>query len=103
MNVVYLAGPITGVKDYWRPFCEAKFELTRRYIKVLDPTTLPEGMTTQQYMRVCLAMVDDADAVLMLPGWENSNGATIEAMYAKYIGKPVFKSVEELKSALLLT
>lgn len=101
MSVVYLAGPITGVKDYWRPFCEAKFELKRRYVQVLDPTTLPDGMTPAQYMRICLAMVDDADAVLLMPGWENSQGATVEAMYAKYIGKPVFKSIEDLERVLL--
>ena len=103
MSVVYIAGPITGVKDYWRPFSEARWDLARRSVRVLDPTTLPEGMTAGQYMRVCLAMVDDADAVLLLPGWEKSNGATIEAMYARYIGKPVCKDIAELERTLSLT
>ena len=101
MNVIYIAGPITGVSEYWKPFLEARTELRRLNLRVLDPTTLPEGMTTAQYMRVCLAMVDDADALLLLPGWDNSQGATVEAMYARYIGKPLFKSIQDLERALL--
>jgi nucleoside 2-deoxyribosyltransferase len=45
-------------------------------------------MTNEQYARVCLAMVDSADAVLSLPGWDESDGACLERRYALYTGKP---------------
>ncbi len=98
--VVYIAGPITGVKDYWAPFCENRWSLVREGVtRILDPTTLPEGMTTEQYMRICFAMIDVADVVVMLPGWQGSNGATLESVYCRYIGKPVYDSVEALVEA----
>lgn len=39
---------------------------------VLNPAHLPEGMKSADYMRICLAMIDSADLVAFLPGWESS-------------------------------
>lgn len=46
-------------------------------------------MTSADYMRICFAMIDTADCLYMLDGWENSPGACLEKMYADYIGKTV--------------
>jgi hypothetical protein len=36
-------------------------------------------------------MLDAADAVLLLDGWEQSTGATIEKLFADYQGKKIYK------------
>lgn len=38
-------------------------------------------------MRICFAMVDSADCVVLLPNANESEGAMLEKNYAEYIGK----------------
>lgn len=92
---VYIAGPITGVEDYRERFAEAERHLTAQGYIALNPAILPEGMSPADYMRICLAMLDTADAVAMIPGWGKSIGAGIERALAEYEGKPVW--LEALK------
>lgn len=99
-KLVYIAGPITGVAKYWEPFEEMAEEVRAVGYIPLIPTWQPEGLSNAQYMRMCLAMLDAADAVLLLPGWRDSIGATIEAAYAAYVEKPTAESIEKLKEAL---
>lgn len=88
-KVVYIAGPITGVEKYWEPFEQAENDLTALGCIPLTPTRLPAGLTNEQYTRIDMAMLDSADAVLFLQGWEDSKGATLEHVCAKYIKKPI--------------
>nr|DAL51615.1 MAG TPA_asm: protein of unknown function (DUF4406) [Caudoviricetes sp.] len=46
-------------------------------------------MGKADYMRICLAMLDSADAIGLLHGWGNSPGARIEHDLARYNGKQV--------------
>jgi nucleoside 2-deoxyribosyltransferase len=98
--VVYIAGPITGVPGYHAEFGAAEARLAGAGYIPLNPARLPEGMTKAQYMRICFAMIDSADAVLLLPGSYKSDGCTVEYTYAKYIGKPTAHSIDEVKAAL---
>ena len=88
-KTIYIAGPITGVERYWEAFEAAEDIITELGHIALTPSRLPGGMTNAQYMRMCFAMIDSADAVLFLPGWNNSAGATLEKQYCSYINKPV--------------
>lgn len=86
---IYIAGKITGEPDY-----KQKFSETEEYFKtigyaVLNPADLPSGMSPADYMRICLAMVDTADAIYLLPNHIDSKGAEIELRYAEYIGKRI--------------
>lgn len=99
-KVVYISGPITGVERYWEAFEKAEEELEAAGYIALVPTRLPKGLTNEQYMRIDLAMIDVADAVLFLPDSDRSKGAFLEFQYCKYIDKPVCDDIETLKEVL---
>lgn len=86
---VYIAGKITGDKNYRDKFAKAEQVLTAMGHCVLNPAHLPEGMEQGDYMRICLAMIDCADGVVLLPDWRESDGARLERAYAEKIGKEV--------------
>lgn len=93
---VYIAGPITGVAKYWEAFEAADDELSGLGFAVISPARLPLGLRNEQYAQINMASIDAVDAVLFLPGWQKSKGATLEKAYCEYIGKPTAYSVEEL-------
>jgi nucleoside 2-deoxyribosyltransferase len=87
-KVVYIAGPITGVERYWEAFEHAEDILLGLGYIPLSPAHLPNGMTNAQYARMCLAQIDSADVVLLLPNYTESFGARLEREYCCYIDKP---------------
>lgn len=99
-KVIYIAGPVDGVEQYWTPFEKAQDDLEATGFIALSPTWQPKGMSNEQYMRICLAMIDSADGVLFLPGWATSLGASLERKYCEYIGKPCSSSIQTLKEVL---
>ena len=88
-DVVYIAGPITGHDDYLERFCTAEIVLDAEGWIVLNPADLPQGMSREKYMPICLTMLEQADAIYMLHGWEDSRGATVEYLLAAYQGKEI--------------
>lgn len=96
-KVIYIAGPITGVEKYWEAFEKAEDELTAKGYIALTPTRLPYNLGNAKAMKICLAMIDQADAVYFLPGWHMSIGANLEMHYCKYIGKPYCTKIESLE------
>ena len=86
---IYLAGKITGNPYYTAEFDYHAIAYEAEGHIVLNPAELPEGMTKEDYMRICFAMIDVADKVCFIPGWSGSAGARLEYDYCTYIGKPV--------------
>lgn len=88
---VYIAGPMTGQKDYNRPqFNAAEKYYKNKGFKVLNPAILPDDLPRNAYMPICLAMLEQADAIALLPHFISSMGAVIEHKYANYQGKEVW-------------
>lgn len=89
---VYIAGPMTGIEDYnRRAFYKAHFAIGFYCKGVLNPASLPTTLADHgMYMAICLPMVDAADALILLEGWENSRGATTEKERADARGIPVY-------------
>lgn len=95
-KVVYIAGPITGVVEYWKAFEDAEDKLEAAGYVPLSPARLPWNLGDDKAMPICLAMINAADAVCFLPGWGRSVGAQLEMAYCKYTDKPHF-NLDELE------
>lgn len=91
---IYIAGKITGEPNYKEKFDIAATSLEEQGHIVLNPAELPEGMLTADYMRICFAMIDTADAIYLLNGWYSSIDAFIERDYAMYTGKSILTEGE---------
>lgn len=98
---VFISGPITGIEKYYEAFEQAMDELSAAGFIPLTPSWQPQGLTNTQYMRICLAMIDTADAVLFLPNWPLSKGSRLERMYCNYTEKPYAESIDALKEVLI--
>ena len=83
----YIAGKITGDKNYRRKFQTAREKLEEHGFTVINPAELPEGMRPEDYMRICLAMMDSADIVAFLPDYDQSRGARLEWEWCQYVSK----------------
>ena len=98
--IIYVAGKMTGLENKGRArFNEAEKKLSDLGHIVLNPSTLPDGLTNKDYMIIGTSMIDVADAIYVLSGWESSLGTKLEIHYAEYTGKKVLfegKDDEEL-------
>jgi hypothetical protein len=94
---IYIAGPMTGYADFNFPAFHAAAErLARAGWEVCNPAENFGGRTDlprESYLRLDLAMLSHCDAVAMLPGWENSRGATLEYAVACELGCDIIDAV----------
>lgn len=102
---VYLAGPMSGLPDYNL----AAFRYASRFLRevsglhVYNPheadaeldgfdATRDEALPHRHYMRRDLAWITEhADAVVVLPGWQDSRGARLEVHAAMVCDIPVLR------------
>lgn len=104
---VYLCGPMSGIENYNREaFDNARDFLSESGVLVQSPVDLNTDSTGKfpcrgynEAMKVDIAAMCLCDAVVVLPGWENSQGAALEHFIAVRLGIPV---VRYLISVVLL-
>lgn len=94
---VYISGKITGCEDTAQEvFSKYENILKEKGYTPLNPykvvcSGMPDTLEHREYMHVAFALLDLADYIFMIPGWETSCGASQEYGYAKA------KGVTELK------
>ena len=99
MKTVYLAGKISGDPYYFSKFYEATKTLEEAGFAVLHGARLPgKGFTWDQYMRITWAMLEECEAVCMLPDWKESRGAAYEYGQAVAQDKEIFYFAEWLEA-----
>ena len=92
---IYIAGKIAGDRRYRAKFREAAKTLEAAGHVVLNPATLPDGLTDGDYMRIALAMLEASDLAVFLPDYQESRGAMVEwavlllSMLAEKMSAPV--------------
>lgn len=97
-KIVFISGPMTGHKNYNREaFINAESKLLFLGYVPLNPARLPDGLTREAYMRIDQAMLKEADAIYLLPGWKGSSGASEEKALAEMCGLQI---LEEYKTDL---
>lgn len=83
---IYISGGITGVSNYQAHFDGAQAGLESKGYEVINPAAvnaqLPESTTYEEYMEMSHTMLDMADVIFMLIGWEESSGASWELQHA---------------------
>ena len=84
---VYLAGRITGRKNYRDEFAKAAQELRLKGFTVFNPAAANlEGLGLRKIMSYELSwLCEEADAIAVQKGWWRSGGARIEWLLAKYL------------------
>ena len=88
---LYIAGPMTGLPEFNYPaFQDAERRLIAAGHEVESPATpgQVDGWGWRDYMRRGIRQMLDCDGVALLPGWEDSRGASIEARLARSLEMP---------------
>ena len=87
--IVYLSGKISGDENYREKFNKVEEKLLDLGYTVLNPVWIKANLSYEQYMRIDLAMLNEADAICMLNDYFESKGAMCELQLAETLGKYV--------------
>jgi hypothetical protein len=92
VKLLYVSGPMSGIKDLNFPaFIAAAEALRRAGYAVVNPVDLNPDPKAEwkACMRADIKALVDCDAVATLPGWKESRGAWLETRIANGLGMEV--------------
>ena len=99
MDKMYLSGPMTGLPNYNHElFNRVAQEFRQVGFSVCSPAEFFDGDTTKErkeYMREAVKYMLEADTIVLLPGWQESKGARLEAAIATELDLTIVEYVEE--------
>ena len=97
---IYIAGKITGLPlaDAYSKFETAEIMLQAIGYKTINPMKLPHNHDKEwaSYMKECITALVTCEAIFLLPCWQLSEGARIEAALALKM-KLVIYELENLR------
>lgn len=93
---IYIAGPMTGIKDYNYPAFNAEAEQLRGYgHTVINPAEINNAdIPWHECIRKDIALLVTCNALQLLPGWHESKGAKLEFNIAEHLGMLIYFPVE---------
>ena len=101
---LYVSGPMTGYPEFNYPaFEEATARLRAAGHEVISPHEVNPPDDTDHpwewFMRRDIVALMEAEAVVVLPGWESSRGAALETNIAGALGMLIFALSDVLEDA----
>jgi hypothetical protein len=112
MKLVYLAAPYSGpdlqtIGNNVNRARKYALQLAERRIAFISPTNMTAHFELllgrlrdpgyEWWLEMTIELLKRSDAVLAIPGWQESNGARREVQYAREHGMPVFEDLAELE------
>ena len=95
---IYLSGPMTGIPEFNYPaFHATAAKLRAAGYEVVNPAEVnpDSSLSWQQCLREDIKHLCDCEALALMPGWQNSQGAHLEMHIAHRLGIKIHL-VEEL-------
>ena len=98
---VYISGPITDNEDYIEDFAAAEYELMKQGHLAANPAKLSSAIQRhalddaeieydhEDWMRTVTVLLEKCDAIYLIKGWDESQGALQEYQAAKKLGLKV--------------
>ena len=87
---IYISGKITGTTDYMTRFGKEDLILKGKGFHVVNParvcSSLPSDLTHDEYMSICIPLLELCRTIYMLKGYQDSDGAMEELKYAQEHG-----------------
>ena len=101
-KVVFLIGNLNGPK-YWEPYEKMEDELTAEGVIPLSPSRLPYNLTEEKKMQLQFAMINAADAVILVPDKHFCVMGQVMLSYSKALGKPLvtLSKLDDLRGDLV--
>lgn len=97
MQIVYVAGQITGMPEKNRPAFDRAAALLRKsgYQPVIPHDICPSAASWEDAMKADIPVLCTCDAIALLPGHEKSRGARLEYALARELGlRVIFMNLE---------
>jgi len=95
-QVIYISGKITGLdidvaKDNFKTAVDfVNEEMDFQPLNPFDIVEQDDSLQWIDYMRADIKALVDCDAILMLPDWEESDGAKLELLIAQGLKMKVY-------------